>query len=368
MSFLDHFAELPDPRSDINRKYALLDIVFLTVTAILSGAEGWSDIEKFGKTKLPWLRKFRAFENGIPVDDTIARLIRAIEPTKMTECFISWVNEMRRHKGHEFIAIDGKTLRHSFEAAPKNALNSITVWLRESGLVFCQQKSEGKKNEITSAQALISSLELANSTVTLDAMHCQKKTAKLIRQRKAHYVLCVKGNQKGLLEELTDWFDGYGDSFPKSVSTFEETDAGHGRIEVRRYTQLPITEQLVKASAWKDACSIVRVERERHIAEKQTIETIYYITSHKPNARFIADAIRSHWQVENKVHWVLDVVYREDDCRIRRGNGAENIAIFRRLCMNLARLHPKKDSMRGKLKSAGWNDDFREELLFGIKG
>lgn len=367
MSFLDHFADLPDPRSHVNRTYDLLDIVFLTVCAVLSGAEGWRDIQKFGRAKLHWLRRFRHFDSGIPVDDTIARIIRALEPTKMTECFVSWVNEIRRQDGHQFIAIDGKTLRHSFEAEPKDALHSITVWLREQGMVFCQAKSAGKKNEIQSVQALIETLELAGATVTLDAMHCQKKTAKLIRKQKAHYVLCVKDNQKGLREELQWWIDGFGERLPEGASTYEEVDAGHGRIEVRRYAHLPITEQMVKAAGWADARSVVRVERQRQIGEKQTCETVYYISSHEPNAQFIAEAIRSHWEVENKAHWVLDVVYREDDCRIRRGDGAENIAIVRRLCMNLARLHPKKDSMRGKLKSAGWNDDFREELLFGIK-
>ena len=142
--------------------------------------------------------------------------------------------------------------------------------------------------------------------------------------------------------------------------------AGHGRIEVRRYTQLPICEQLVHATLWPDAHSVIRVERQRQIGAQHTGETVYYISSHTPNAAFIADAIRSHWEVENKAHWVLDVVYREDDSRIRRGNGAFNVALLRRLCLNLARLHPAKGSMRGKLKNSGWDDDFREQLLFGI--
>jgi predicted transposase YbfD/YdcC len=366
MSFLDHFADLPDPRSHINRAYDLLDIVFLTVAAVLSGAEGWTDIKKFGDKKLDWLRTFRGFDNGIPVDDTIARIIRALDPQKMTECFIGWVNEVRSEAGHQFIAIDGKTFRHSSEAAPNDALHAITVWLREQGLVFSQTKSEGKKNEIKAVQALIETLEIAKATVTLDAMHCQKATAKLLRKRKAHYVLCVKDNQKGLREELQWWFDGFDGHWPAGASTFEQTDAGHGRIEVRRYVQLPITEALTHARDWQDARSIIRVERERHIGKTVTSETVYYISSHEPQAAFIAEAVRSHWEVENKAHWVLDVVFKEDDCRIRRGDGAQNVGLIRRLCMNLARLHPAKDSMRGKLKTAGWDDDFRAELLFGV--
>lgn len=368
MSFLKHFADLPDPRSHINREHDLLDIVFLSVCAVLSGAEGWTDIKKFGDKKLEWLRKFRRFDNGIPVDDTIARVIRAIDPAKMTECFIGWVNEVRRQTGHQFIAIDGKTFRHSAQSEPNDALHAITVWLREQGLVFCQRKSEGKKNEIKSVQSLIETLEVADATVTLDAMHCQKATAKLLRRRKAHYVLCVKDNQKGLREELQWWFEGFDGHWPAGASTFEQTDAGHGRVEVRRYVHLPIAEHLPVAARWEGARSVIRVERERHVGQKITCETVYYISSHEPNAAFIADAIRSHWEVENKAHWILDVVYKEDDCRIRRDDGAQNVGLIRRLCMNLARLHPAKDSMRGKLKAAGWDDDFRAALVFGANG
>lgn len=366
MSFLEHFAELPDPRSHINRSHDLLDIVFLTVTAVLSGAEGWKDIEDFGRYKLEWMRKYRAFENGIPVDDTIARIIRALEPERLSECFIAWVNSLRAQQGHELIAIDGKTLRHSHDGAPKDALHAITVWLREHSLVFSQTESAGKKNEIQTVQRLIDTLELNNTTVTLDAMHCQKNTAKRLRKKKAEYVLCVKDNQKGLHEELAWWFEGFAEQLPAEADTHEETDAGHGRIEVRRTTQLPITAELTAASAWPDARSVIRVERQRTIKGKQTTETVYYISSHHPGkAAFIAHAIRAHWEVENKVHWVLDVVYREDDSRIRRGNGAFNVGLIRRLCMNLARLNPEKNSMRGKLKRAGWDDEFRTALLLG---
>jgi predicted transposase YbfD/YdcC len=187
-------------------------------------------------------------------------------------------------------------------------------------------------------QALIEMLAIAKSTVSLNAMHCQKRTAKLIRKRQAHYVLCVKDNQKGLHEELQGWFEGFGERLPEGAEPFVETDAGHGRIEVRRYTQLPVTEQLIKVAEWTDARGAIRVERERHIGEKHTCETVYYISSHALNAAIVAEAIRSHWEVENKAHWVPDVVYREDDCRIRRGNGAFNVGLVRRLCMNLARL------------------------------
>lgn len=236
MNFLDHFAGLPDPRSHINRTYDLLDIVFLTVAAVLSGAEGWKDIEQFGHKKLAWLRRFRRFENGIPVDDTIARTIRALDPQKMTECFIGWVNSLRRRQGHQLIAIDGKTLRHSYEGVPKHALHAITVWLREHSLVFSQMETAGKGNEIQSVQALIETLELTNTTVTLDALHCQKRTAKRLRRAQAHYVLCVKDNQRGLHEELQWWFEGFGEHLPEGADTFLETELSAREVRSTRRT------------------------------------------------------------------------------------------------------------------------------------
>lgn len=367
MTFIEHFSELSDPRSSVNQQYDLLDIVFLSVCGILAGAEGWRDIERFGQSKLSWLRRFRPMTNGIPVDDTIARTIRALDPEQVTACFIDWVNEVRQQQGQALIAIDGKTLRHSYEESPRDALHAINVLLHEQGLVFCQKGSTGKHNEIRTVQQVIDLLALSESTtVTLDAMHCQKDTARQLTQRNAHYVLCAKANQKGLQEELQWWFDGFSGQWPEGASTFEETDSGHGRVEVRRTVQLPITEQLERTREWPGARSIIRVERERHGQGKPTRETVYYLSSHEPDAAFIAHAIRSHWHIENRVHWVLDVVYREDESRIRAGDGAENFAALRRLALNLARLHPRKGAIRGKLKRAAWDDDFRREILLGI--
>lgn len=367
MSFVEHFSKLEDPRSHINRKHDLMDILFLSISAVMSGAEGWKEIHQFGVTKLDWLRRFRPFDAGIPVDDTIARVIRALEPAKMMECFVNWVNEKRGAQGSRLIAIDGKTFRHAYSGDVKEALHTISVWSKDDGLVLGQYKSKGKKNEIETVQEVIELLELKGATVTLDAMHCQTKTAAAIRKQGGDYVLCVKNNQKGLREELDWWFDGYEGNLPPSGDVYEETDAGHGRVEHRRYEVLPVTEQLEKARKWKDAKSIVRVRRERHAKGKITQEVLLYISSLEPNAKELADAIRGHWEVENKLHWVLDVTFREDDSRIRIGDGAENVGILRRFCLNLAKLHPKKDSMKGKLRSAGWNDDFRAELLFGVK-
>lgn len=370
MSFIDHFQTLEDPRSHINRRHELLDVLFLTLSAVLAGAEGWKDIKDFGDEKLDWLRQFREFKHGIPVDDTIARIISALDARKMMACFIGWVNEIRTRRGSDLIAIDGKTFRRAHTAKKSDALHTLCAWSKRNGVVLAQMKSEGKKNEIATAQKMIEMLELAGATVSLDAMHCQRKTAAAIIKRKGHYVLNVKTNQKGLHEAVVDVFSGYEEhgALPRETVRHDTLDAGHGRIETRRYEALPVPEWMDKRTLWQGMKSIIRVTRVRELKEGTTQEIMYYISSHTAeDLGHIADAIRSHWEIENKVHWVLDVTYREDSCRIRRGDGAENIGLLRRMCLNLSRLHPKKDSMRGKLKAAGWSDHFREELLFGCQ-
>lgn len=368
MCFLDHFERLEDPRSTINRRHDLLDIVFLSVSAVLSGAQGWKDIKDFGDVKLDWLRQFRAFEHGIPVDDTIARVLSALEPEAMMSCFVDWVNELRSAQGADCIAIDGKTFRRSHDGEKQKALHALSAWSSAHGLVLAQMKCSAHSNEIAPAQRLIEMLELKGATLTLDAMHCQRETAKTIVRKQGHYVLSVKNNQPELYEAVVELFEGYEQygGLPQAAAQFEQTDAGHGRVEERHYACLALPKGYGVFSKWAGLRSLIRVRRSRHVKDTISTETLYYISSLEPDEpESIAHAIRSHWEVENKVHWVLDMSYREDDSRIRRGDGAENIGLLRRMCLNLARLHPKKDSMAGKLKAAGWNDQFRAELIFG---
>lgn len=369
MCFIDHFSALDDPRRNINVKYDFLDIIFLTVCTVVSGATGWKDIKDFGDEKIDWLRQYRQYENGIPVDDTIARIIRMIEPERMNLAFISWVNEVRGSQGHEQIAIDGKTLRHSYQTTNDyhTALHSITVWSKEQGLILAQAKSRGKKNENASVLALLDTLNIKKALISVDALNSQKKIADKIVSRGADYVLCIKNNHKTLRDEIGSYFDKVTRDNPEYLNTHEETDAGHGRIEVRRYRQLLLSEWITESIHWKGIKTVIEVERERHVGgggEVQT-EKHYYISTLSPDAERIGQAIRSHWEVENKAHWVLDVTFKEDDSRIRAEDGAENVAIIRRFALNLARLHPQKNSMRGKLKLAGWSDRFRSDIIFG---
>lgn len=370
MSFIDYFGEVRDPRKDINVKHDLLDVIFLTITGVTSGCEGWKDIYEFGCAKIEWLRKYRAFKNGIPVDDTIARIISALVPEEFTKSFIDWVNELRRYEGKEQISIDGKTLRHSFDNGDRmSALHSVTVWSKSNGLVLAQSRSKSKKNEHKTVMELLDLIEINNAIITMDAMNTQRAIEAKLIQRKADYVLPVKENQKNLLEEIQDYFIYMNQQHTEviSKSTYSEVDAGHGRIENRIYRQLLINELIPEAGKWSGIKTVIEVSRRRELKGQVENEIQYYISSLSINLPLIADTIRGHWEVENKAHYVLDVTYREDDSRIRRENAAENIAVARRFALNLARLHPKKDSMRGKLKHAMWCDDFREQIILGHK-
>lgn len=366
MSFLTHFSDVSDPRSHINVKHDFLDVVFLTVSAILSGAEGWYDIECFGRDKLTWLKQYRDFENGIPVDDTIARIIRVICPKQLNQAFLNWVNEIRVETGKPQIAIDGKTLRHSYDGDKLTALHSITAWSKDAGIVLAQLKSSGKKNEHASVLEMLDTLDIKGALISADAMNSQKKIVDKIQAKQADYVLCIKNNQKNLKEEIQAYFHKVQRDNPTFIAQAKHTDAGHGRIEVRSCQQLLVNEWISEAKHWSGIRSVIKLERERHIKGKpMSTETQYYISSLGIDPKGVSQAIRAHWEVENKVHWVLDVTYKEDDCRIRKDDGAENVGVIRRFCLNMARLHPKKASMRGKLKMAGWGDEFRTELIFG---
>lgn len=368
MNFLEHFQTLDDPRSHINRKHDLLDIVFLTLSAILSGSEGWEGIEAFGHLKLDWLKKYRRFENGIPRHDTIARVISALEPEQFVHCFMNWINEVRSANDQDVIAIDGKTLRRSHDGERKAALHLISAYCCKTGLVLTQAESKGKKNEIKTVPEVLDLLALSGCTVTLDAMSCQKKIVEKIRDKKAHYVIALKGNQGSLNKEVNAWIHKLERDHFKGVSyqSFEQIDSGHGRIEERYYRQFQVNDWLSEAGAWKDLTTIIEVRRIRHHQNEKSEETQYYISSLPLDAQRAGHAIRSHWAIENSSHWVLDVTFSEDSSRIRRNNAPQNMAAIRRFVMNLVKIETTiQASMKRKRQMAGWDDEFRDKLLFG---
>lgn len=367
MSFIEYFTELEDGRTDINIRYELLDVVFLTVTAMLSGAEGWKDIQRFGESKLEWLRCHRAFAEGIPRRHTIARIIGAIHPESLLECFVGWVNEIRGNNGKRQIAIDGKTLRRSHTGDTGNALHLLSAMVVESGLVVYQRLSEGKKNEIGTVQQLLDILDISDACVTLDAMHCQKETVRRLRARGADYIIQLKANQKRLYKEVQAFFHKTRRDEPQRIEQgrFDELDKGHGRIEQRCHVRLDVTDWLESARGWEGLAGVVEVTRRVHVGDREREERSYYITSLQEETSQLASRIRRHWHIENGQHWVLDVTYREDDSRIRTGDAPQNMALFRRFVLNISRMSPLKESIKGKLKRAAWDDSFRSRLLFG---
>jgi predicted transposase YbfD/YdcC len=250
-----------------------------------------------------------------------------------------------------------------------SALHSVTVWSKSNGLVLAQSRSKSKKNENKTVMELLDLIEIGNAIITMDAMNTQRSIEAKLIQKKADYVLPVKENQKNLLEEIQDYFVYMNQQHAEIVtkSTYSEVDSGHGRIEQRIYRQLLINELIPEAGKWSGIKTVVEVLRQRELKGKIENEIQYYISSLPINLPLIADTIRGHWVVENKAHYVLDVTYREDESRIRRENAAENIAVARRFALNLARLHPQKNSMKGKLKQAMWSDDFRDQIILGHK-
>lgn len=369
-NFITHFSVIEDPRIERCKKHELIDILFLSVCAVLTGADGWEDIEDFGLAKLDWLKKYLPFKNGIPKHDTIARVLSRLNAASIQTCFIRWVKEIAADVNADIIAIDGKTARRSFSTKDrKNALHMVSAWSCGHGLVLGQQKVDSKSNEITAIPKLLDLLDIKGCTVTLDAMGCQHKIAEQIIQKGGDYVIALKGNQGQLSEEVKAWFHIAEREQFKDVaySQHEETDAGHGRIEVRKCLQLEIPNNwLSDKEKFSSIKTVVRIKSERHIGEQFTTESRYYISSHKLNAERLNGIIRNHWAVENTLHWTLDMTFHEDDSRIRRGNAAEVMNAFRKLALNIVKGNTtRKASMKRKLKMAALDDEFRAELLLG---
>lgn len=370
-NFIAHFSTIEDPRIDRCKKHQLIDILFLSICAVLSGAEGWEDIEDFGLAKLTWLKQYLPFENGIPKHDTIARVLSRLDPVAIQDCFISWVKEIAHSVGGDVIAIDGKAARRSFTTKDrKNPLYMVSAWSCGNGLVLGQQKVNDKSNEITAIPKLLDLLDVKGCTVTLDAMGCQHQIASQIINKGADYVLALKGNQGTLQEEIQAWFQKCWRENYHNVahSIHEHTDSGHGRIEERKCIQLEIVPDWVTdKDKWCHIKTVVCIEGQRHVNGIVTKECRYYISSLSLNAERLNGIIRNHWGVENSLHWTLDMTFKEDDSRIRRGNAAEVMNAFRKLALNIVKNNTtRKASIKRKLKMAALEDNFRAELLLGV--
>lgn len=359
------FAGITDPRVERNRLHTLEDIMFISFVAILCGAETWNEIEDFGRAREEWLRTFLNVENGIPSHDTFNRVYAAIDPQEFESLFREIVNRMAVKTDQEVIAIDGKTMRGATGRNGENKVHIVSAWANSNQLVIGQQKVDCKSNEITAIPALLKTIYLEGCIVTIDAMGCQKSIATDIVKRDADYILAVKGNQKELLEEVKDSFK----MLPKNEVS-EEVSVGHGRIEKRTSSVITDLSLIEKRKEWTELTSLIKVEAERtnkttHLTEKQER---YYISSRRQSAAEFNTHIRSHWGVENSLHWILDVSFGEDKSRKRDGHAAHNYTIALRMALNLLKKEAtSRRSIKGKRLKAAWDLDYLKQILLLLK-
>ncbi len=368
-NFTDHFENLSDPRIETaNKRHELMDILLLSVLAVICGADSFVDIERFGKAKEAFLRKVMNLPNGIPSHDTIGNVLSMLDPKQLQSGFISWVQSFNKLSSSDIVAIDGKTLRRSFTSGDKKgAIHMVSAFRAANHTVLGQIKVDEKSNEITAIPELIKLLNLEGSIVTIDAMGCQKVIAKAIRQAQADYVLSLKGNHGNLLYDVSRHLDALIDEgFKRAQSDhFETVEKGHGRIETKRYWITNDIDWLSCKEDWEGLKTIGVVESERTVIStgEASIERRYFICSIESSAALLAKAVRSHWAIENNLHWTLDVIFKEDESRIREGFAAENMAVIRHLALNMLKMESSKESVRGKRLKAGWDENFLLSVL-----
>ena len=364
---VSHFENLIDPRVEGKNRHLLTDIIVIAICGVVSGASGWEQIEIFGQAKQEWLEKFLELPNGIPGHDTFRRVISRLNAKIFQECFLSWVHSVVEVVDGEVIPIDGKTLRRSHDSSSgKSAIHMVSAWAASNRLVLGQVKTNEKSNEITAIPELLKLLEIKGCIVTIDAMGCQKKIAEQIVQHGGDYVLGLKGNQGSLLKAVETVFSQADvETFNSDTFDFFQSECkGHGRHEIRsHYTTdaagLPMIAQ------WKGLRTIGVVVSERHEKDKKTTECRYYISSQENNAELFAKAVRAHWGIENSLHYVLDVAFREDECRIRKDDAPENFAVLRHIARNLLQREKNKMSIKQKQFRAACDNRFLGRVLAG---
>ncbi len=368
-SIAEHFETVEDPRIERSKAHLLIDILTIAILAVICGADGWVGIETYGKAKYQWLKSFLALPNGIPSHDTFARVFARLNPEQLQESFLSWVKAVSRVSEGEVIAIDGKTVRRSYDKGKnQGAIHMVSAWASQNRLVLGQKKVDDKSNEITAIPELLKILDINGCIVTIDAMGTQKAIAKQIIEQGGDYVLALKGNQGNLFEDVQQIFEqAQAQDFQEIEHDFHQTiDGGHGRIEKRRCWALGQVEHLIDSEQWSQFTSIAMVESERQCEGQISREVRYYISSLSPDAQKLAESIRSHWTIENPLHWVLDVAFREDECRIRTGHAAENFALLRHLALSaLNQETSAKLGIKNKRRRAGWDNDYLLKVLTG---
>jgi len=366
-SLIEHFSLLPDPRILRKIRHKLIEIIVMSLCAVLAGADDWVEIAEYARIKRDWFKTFLELPGGIPSHDTFGRVFSLIDPEKFGECLMSWIREIFPCSETDIIAIDGKTARRSHDRANgKSAIHMVNAWAVKNHLVLGQVKTEDKSNEITAIPELLKLIDIKGCVVTTDAMGCQKEIAKQIAEQEGDYVFALKGNHSNLHKEVELLFEKAKEDNYKDLphDTHTTVDGGHGRVETRSYTTIGDVDWFEEKSKWPKLTSFGMVESIRDMGDKITEETRYFISSLPNDSNRFAEAVRGHWGVENGLHWCLDIAFREDDCRIRKGHGATNLAIIRRFALTLL----KKDSLRkvglkASRKRAGWDSNYLLHLL-----
>jgi predicted transposase YbfD/YdcC len=375
---IGYFQQLEDPRSHVNRRHLLVDVIVIAVVGVVAGADGPTSIAVWATMQEPWLRQYLQLPNGIPSRDTIARVLQAVQPAAFQQCFAAWLTSLGEaaaptasdaegDRAHH-IAIDGKCLRRSHDRGRGlGPLYLVNAWATAKGIALGQLATEEKSNEITAIPQLLDQLDLTDAVVTIDAAGCQKNIADEIVAGGGDYVLALKGNQENLHQAVRTHFEELlaKDFHGVAVSHYQECEQGHGRTEQRDYYQLGVPADLPEADKWTQLKTIGLAIRRCTINGQETVEKRYYISSLPRHKRRFAEYVRGHWGIENNLHWVLDMTFREDENRVRERCLANNLGWLRRMALTLLKQHPGRQSLVMKRRMAGWNVKFLMQVLAG---
>jgi predicted transposase YbfD/YdcC len=367
-----HFGDLTDPRIDRTKLHELMNILVIAICAVIAGADNWEDVEEFGKARIEWFQTFLELPHGIPSHDTFTRVFARLDPEQFQACFIRWMTAVCEVISGQVIAIDGKVLRRSHDKGiDKAAIDMVSAWATANRLVLGQVKVDEKSNEITAIPQLLEALEVSGCIVTIDAMGCQTEIAAKIIDREAEYVLGLKGNQGNLYEDVERLFADLEDSQYKAYAfDYDKTvNKDHGRIEIREcwtISDLEILCHLRGFENWKNLVTVSRIRSQRWIGEEKSCEDRYHIAS-IVGAKQVLRSVRSHWGIENELHWTLDIAFDEDRCRVRKDHGPENFALLRHIALNLLKQEKNsKRGIKGKRLLAAWKEDYLLKVLAGL--
>lgn len=368
-----HFANLEDPRVDRTKLHQLIDILVIAICAVICGADNWEEVQLFGEAKQAWFKTYLELPNGIPSHDTFWRVFARLDPQQFQQSFVSWIASVSEVTKGQVVAIDGKTLRRSHDhTLGRGAIDMVSAWAAQNRLVLGQVKVDDKSNEISAIPELLQVLEISGCIVTIDALGCQKEIAAAIIAQEADYVLALKENHGRLYEDVVRLFADLEASEFKAYpySQAQTVNKNHGRLETRTCQVIAepnLLMQLRDAPEWPGLQAVVKVHARRQKGDEVTEKVRYFISSLASSAQHLLKVVRSHWSIENELHWVLDIAFREDESRIRKDHGPENFAVLRHIALNLVKQEKtQKASVKGKRLKAGWDEDYLLKILSGL--